>query len=125
MSQFTLLKTRRFSPLFATQFLGALNDNIYKNALVILIAFSLANYGRNSSIMVIVAAGLFIVPFFLFSALAGQLADKFEKSVLIRRIKIAEIVIMCLAATGFTLGNMSLLLFVLFLMGSQSTLFGP
>ncbi|HKK15334.1 MAG TPA: MFS transporter, partial [Gammaproteobacteria bacterium] len=67
----------------------------------------------------------FILPFFLFSALAGQLADKFEKSVLIRRIKIAEIVIMCLAATGFTLGNMSLLMFVLFLMGSQSTLFGP
>lgn len=125
MNQFALLKTRRFSPIFMTQLLGALNDNIFKNALVILIAFSLTAHARNSSIMVIIAAGLFILPFFLFSALAGQVADKFEKSLLIRRIKIAEILIMCLAAVGFSLKSLPILLFVLFLMGSQSTLFGP
>lgn len=125
MSQFTLLKTRRFYPIFSTQLLGALNDNIYKNALVILIAFSLATHTDGSSILVIVAAGLFILPFFLFSALAGQVADKFEKSLLIRRIKIAEIAIMCLAAIGFSLKSLPLLMIVLFLMGVQSTLFGP
>lgn len=125
MSQFTLLKVRRFYPIFSTQFLGALNDNIYKNALVILIAYSLASSAGNSSILVIVAAGLFILPFFLFSALAGQVADKFEKSALIRRIKIAEIVIMVLATIGFSLKSLPMLMFVLFLMGTQSTLFGP
>ena len=126
MNQFELLKTRRFSPIFATQFLGALNDNIYKNSLVIFIAFALADQaGRNSSILVIIAAGLFILPFFLFSALSGQIADKYEKSMLIRRIKIAEIVIMLMAACGFIILSLPLLMFVLFLMGTQSTLFGP
>ena len=126
MNQFQLLKTRRFSPVFATQFLGALNDNIYKNSLVILIAFSLADHMQgNSSILVIVAAGIFILPFFLFSALAGQVADKYEKSLLIQRIKIAEIIIMCMAAAGFVLTSVTLLMTVLFLMGTQSTMFGP
>ena len=112
--------------MFATQFLGAFNDNIYKNSLVILIAFTLADHMQgNSSILVIVAAGLFILPFFLFSALAGQVADKYEKSMLIQRIKIAEIVIMCMAATGFVLTSVSILMIVLFLMGTQSTMFGP
>lgn len=126
MNQFQLLRTRRFSPLFATQFLGAFNDNIYKNSLVILIAFSLADHTNgNSSILVIVAAGIFILPFFLFSALAGQVADKYEKSRLIQYIKIAEILIMCMAAAGFVLASVTLLMIVLFLMGTQSTMFGP
>ena len=126
MNQFTLLGTRRFAPLFATQFLGAFNDNIFKNALVIFIAFTLADRtGANSSILVVTAAGLFILPFFLFSAFAGQLADKFEKSMLIRRIKIAEIVIMLFAAVGFIQLDLVLLMIVLFFMGAQSTMFGP
>ncbi|NIQ13316.1 MAG: acyl-[ACP]--phospholipid O-acyltransferase, partial [Candidatus Dadabacteria bacterium] len=103
-----------------------LNDNIYKNALVIFIAFTLAEHAdKNSSIMVIVAAGLFILPFFLFSAIAGQIADKFEKSRLIQYIKLAEICIMIMASVGLILLNLPVLMFVLFLMGTQSTLFGP
>ena len=126
MNQFKLLSTRRFTPLFITQFLGALNDNIYKNALVIFIAFTLANQvDNNSSIMVILAAGLFILPFFLFSAIAGQIADKFEKSRLIQYIKLAEICIMLMASAGLVLLNLPALMTVLFLMGTQSTLFGP
>jgi MFS family permease len=126
MSQFALLKTRRFAPLFITLSLGALNDNIYKNALVILIAFTLAEItDQNSSMLVILAAGIFILPFFLFSATAGQIADKYEKSGLIRRIKLAEIAIMSLASIGFILLNPIILMIVLFLMGTQSTLFGP
>jgi len=98
MGQFSLMKTRRFAPLFVTQLLGALNDNIYKNALVIFIAFTLAEQAdKNSSIMVIIAAGLFILPFFLFSAIAGQIADKFEKSKLIQVNSIKLIRLMPLA----------------------------
>jgi hypothetical protein len=126
MSQFGLLKTRRFFPIFSTQFLGAFNDNIYKNSLVIFIAFTLADQAdRNSSILVITAAGLFILPFFLFSAIAGQIADKFEKSMLIRRIKIAEIIIMSIATFGFIFLSLPVLMAVLFFMGAQSTMFGP
>ena len=126
MSQFKLLRARRFVPLFGTQFLGAFNDNVYKNALVILITFQAATQGgRDSAMMVTIAAGIFILPFFLFSAFAGQLADKYEKSVLIRRIKLAEIGIMVVGATGFLTGNVSLLMAVLFLMGTQSSAFGP
>ena len=126
MNQFTLLKQNRFLPIFCTQFLGALNDNIFKNAVVILIAFFLADkMGANGSILVIAAAGIFILPFFLFSATAGQLADKFEKSLLIRRIKLLEIVIMCVASVGFYFMSVPILLTVLFLMGMQSALFGP
>ncbi len=125
MSQFSLIKSARFGPLFFTQFLGALNDNIYKNSLVIFIAFSLASAEQSSSIMVIIAAGVFILPFFLFSAIAGQVADKYEKSMLIRRIKLAEIGIMILAAIAYLFLNLPLLMLVLFLMGTQSTLFGP
>ncbi len=126
MNQFGLLKHNRFFPIFYTQFLGALNDNVFKNAIVILIAFSLADeMGANASILVITAAGIFILPFFLFSATAGQLADKFEKSMLIRRIKIAEIIIMLLGSAGFYFMSVPILLTVLFFMGTQSTLFGP
>ena len=126
MNQFSLLKHNRFLPIFCTQFLGALNDNVFKNAIVILIAFSLADkMGANGSILVIIAAGIFILPFFLFSATAGQFADKYEKSMLIRRIKIAEIIIMCMASVGFYFMSVPILLTVLFFMGTQSTLFGP
>ncbi len=122
-----LLKKRRFLPFFLTQFWGAFNDNVFKNALVIMIAYKLvAEPGDGDSNMLVnLAFGLFILPFFLFSAFAGQVADKFEKSMLIRRIKLAEIFIMSLAALGFWWRNLPLLLTVLFLMGAQSTLFGP
>ena len=126
MNQFSLLKHNRFLPIFCTQFLGALNDNVFKNAIVILIAFSLSdNLGVNGSILVITATGIFILPFFLFSATAGQFADKIEKSMLIRRVKIAEIIIMCMACVGFFYKSVPILLTVLFFMGTQSTLFGP
>ena len=125
-SEFDLLKTRRFLPLFVTQFLGAANDNFFKNALVMLIAFRLAEQSSiNGQILVTVAAGIFILPFFLFSATAGQFADKFEKSGLIRTIKFAEIGIMGLGALGLILGNAYFLIVVLFLMGTQSSFFGP
>ena len=126
MHQFGLLKRKRFLPLFCTQFLGALNDNIFKNALLILIVFSLADQiGLDGSILVNVAAGLFILPFFLFSATAGQLADKYEKSMLIQRIKILEISIMLMGALAFHLASLPLLMLILFFMGAQSALFGP
>ncbi len=124
MKQFALLGTRRFAPFFASQFLGAFNDNVFKNALVISIAFDVS-HTTDAGLLVNLSAGLFIAPFFLFSALAGQLADRHEKSAFIRRIKFAEIVIMALAAVGFVLGNIPFLIAVLFLMGTQSAFFGP
>lgn len=125
-SQFLLFGSRRFAPLFVTQFLGAMNDNLFKNALVILILYRIADdVGMNGPILVTVAAGVFIIPFFLFSATAGQVADKLEKSRLIRLVKLAEIAVMGLAGLAFYLGNAYVMLGVLFLMGSQSALFGP
>ena len=125
-NQYQLLQSRRFLPLFATQFLGALNDNFFKNALVILILYRLAAAsGLDGQVLVTVAAGAFILPFFLFSAIAGQLADKFEKARLIQLIKLAEVLIMALAVVGFLWGDAYLMLAVLFLMGTQSTFFGP
>jgi acyl-[acyl-carrier-protein]-phospholipid O-acyltransferase / long-chain-fatty-acid--[acyl-carrier-protein] ligase len=125
-NQFALLHTRRFLPLFVTQFLGALNDNFFKNALVILVTYRLAQAsGFNSQILVTLAAGLFILPFFLFSATAGLLADKVEKRRLILVVKAAEILFMTIAAAGFYTGHVVLLMTVLFLMGVHSTFFGP
>ena len=125
-NQFSLLRERRFAPFFATQFLGALNDNIFRNGLVILITFQgVVVLGMGHSQLANVAAGLFILPYFLFSATAGQLADKYEKSMLIRRIKLFEIGLMILACAALVSGSYALLLFVLFLMGMQSTMFGP
>jgi acyl-[acyl-carrier-protein]-phospholipid O-acyltransferase/long-chain-fatty-acid--[acyl-carrier-protein] ligase len=125
-NQFDLLKTRRFLPLFITQFLGAFNDNVYKNALVILITYVVAEKaGLNSQIMVTAAAGIFILPFFLFSATAGQLADKYEKAFLIRIIKFVEILLMIGAAVGFYMESVWFLMTILFLTGTQSTFFGP
>ncbi|MGM0421864.1 MAG: MFS transporter [Pseudomonadota bacterium] len=125
-SQFDILKARRFLPLFLTQFLGAFNDNVYKNALVILITYVAADQAdMDARLLVTAAAGIFILPFFLFSAIAGQLADKYEKSRMIRSVKLCEIVLMLAAALGFYLQDVYLLLTVLFLMGTQSSFFGP
>ena len=125
-SQFTLLRQRRFLPFFVTQFLGAFNDNVFKNALVILIAFKTVEMSaEESGLLVNIAAGLFILPFFLFSSTAGQIGDSREKSALIRRIKMAEVCIMLLAAIGFLTHSINLLLAVLFFMGAQSAMFGP
>jgi len=121
-----LLKRRRFLPFFLTQLLGAFNDNLYKNGLTIFIAFQAVNMTQGSSYTLVnVAAGLFILPFFLFSPIAGQLADKFEKSMLIRRIKLLEVFVMLLGALAFYLQDTWLLIAILFLMGTQSSLFGP
>ena len=121
-----LLRSKRFMPLFITQFLGALNDNIFKNALTILVLFRIADQaGGNGQILVTIAAGIFILPFFLFFATAGQLADKHEKAGVIRVIKFCEIAIMALGAVGLFLGDVNFLLGILFLMGIQSAFFGP
>lgn len=125
-NEFTLLKERRFLPFFITQFLGAFNDNVFKNALIILIAFqAAATDPTRANTLINLSAGLFVLPFFLFSATAGQLSDKYEKSRYIRWVKLLEIVIMTGAAVGFVMGITPLLIALLFLMGFQSTLFGP
>ncbi|GBC62382.1 MFS transporter [Desulfonema ishimotonii] len=125
-SQFGLMTTRRFAPFFWTQFLGAFNDNVFKNALIILIAYQGGrHFALDSNILINLAAGLFILPFFLFSASAGQISDKYEKSMLIRRIKIMEILIMGCAAAAFYFDSLLALFLLLFLMGAQSTFFGP
>ena len=113
-------------PFFAVQALGALNDNIFKNALAALLVFSgSAMAGLNTDQLVNFSAMVFILPFFLFSALFGQFADKYEKSMQIRRVKLLEVVIMLLATLGFWLNNLPILFGVLFLLGLQSTVFGP
>lgn len=125
-NQFTLLKTRRFLPFFLTQFLNAFNDNVYKQALIIFLTFSApAMTDLPLPILTNLCAGLFILPFFLFSATAGQIADKYEKSSLIRLTKTLELGIMALGASGFLLQQFWMLLLALFLMGVQSTIFGP
>ena len=125
-SQFGLLRERRFLPFFCTQFLGAFNDNVYKNALVILLAFHAASLTAiNPGTLVNLCAGLFILPFFLFSATAGQIADKYDKASIIRYVKLLEIAIMFAGAAGFFFQNVALLMAVLFLMGLHSTIFGP
>jgi hypothetical protein len=125
MSQ-SLLASRRFAPFFWSQALGALNDNLVKNALVILVTFGIAGLSDGQRLFYVnLAAGLFILPFFLFSATSGQVAEKYEKSALIRQIKLLEIGISLLAALGFWLQSPVLLLAVLFLLGAQSALFGP
>lgn len=125
-TELELLRSRRFLPLFLTQFLGAVNDNLFKNALVLLVTYRLAGQaGLNGQIMATLAAGLFILPFFLFSATAGRFADRFEKSRLITWIKAAEILIMLLGATGFWTESVTLLFVTLFLMGVHSSFFGP
>jgi 1-acyl-sn-glycerol-3-phosphate acyltransferase len=125
-NQFTLLRLRRFAPFFWTQFLGAANDNIYKNALIIFVAYQAASHATlDANTLVNLAAGIFILPFVLLSATAGQLADKYEKARLIRYIKLFEIAIMVIGTIGFWRRNLTLLFVALLLMGVHSTLFGP
>ena len=125
-SQFALLGQRRFLPFFLTQALGAFNDNVFKNALVILIVYkTLGMTAAQQHQLTNLAAGLFILPFFLFSATSGQLADKFDKARLAQFVKVLEIGIMLVAYIGFTQQNILLLLAMLFMMGLHSTLFGP
>ncbi len=124
--QFELLTQKRFLPFFVTQFFGAFNDNVFKNALIILIAFQGASFVKaDTDLLINVAAALFILPFFLFSATAGQWIDKYEKSKSIRLIKLLEVGIMSLAAFAFVQGYIVMLIALLFLMGTQSTFFGP
>ncbi|MBI2790591.1 MAG: acyl-[ACP]--phospholipid O-acyltransferase [Gammaproteobacteria bacterium] len=125
-NQFSLLTKRRFLPLFITQFLGAFNDNLYKNALVVLITYFLSSkLTTDPQILVTFTGCLLILPMFLFSAQAGSIADKYEKSKLIRIIKVAEIILMLLGCIGFILQNVTMLMIVLFLLGTQATFFGP
>ncbi|SUD43696.1 transporter, major facilitator family/acyltransferase [Pseudomonas fluorescens] len=123
-SQFTLLRKRRFLPFFITQSLGAFNDNIFKQSLILAILYKLTIEG-DRSIWVNLCALLFILPFFLFSALAGQFGEKFNKDALIRAIKLGEIVIMAVGAVGFMTNPLELMLLALFAMGTHSALFGP
>ena len=125
-SQFRLLGERRFGPFFGVQFLGAFNDNVFKQALVIMLAYQTASFtAMSSDTLQNVAQALFILPFLVFSAIAGQIADKYEKSRLITITVALELVIMMLGAAGFFMQDLMLLLVALFLGGVQSTLFGP
>lgn len=124
-NSFQLLRQKRFLPFFSTQFLGAFNDNLFKISLVMLVTYSGIYNSDQMNLLVNVANGLFILPFFLFSATFGQLADKYEKANLIRYTKLLEIVIMAIALWGFYETSLPILLVALFLMGAQSSLFGP
>ena len=124
--QFGLLREKRFAPFFVTQFLGAFNDNLFKNALVVLLTFQAAQWTTlPAELLANLAAGVFILPFFLFSATAGQLADKYDKASLARLVKVLEMAIMAIAGAGFFLHSLTVLMTALFLLGLHSTLFGP
>lgn len=125
-SQFSLLKTRRFLPFFVTQFLGAFNDNVFKQGLIILLTYQAVSISTLPvEIRAPLCQAIFILPFFLFSATAGQLADSWDKAILIRLVKTLEVVIMGMACVGFFTSNLALLIGALFLLGIHSTLFGP
>ncbi|WP_298835014.1 MFS transporter [uncultured Piscinibacter sp.] len=125
-NQFALLGQRRFAPFFAAQFLGAGNDNLFKFAFTVMVTFGSANAsGLEPALVVQLIAALFILPFLLFSATSGQLADKFDKAVLIRLVKSLEIAIMAVALYGFTAKSVPVLLLCTFGLGMHSTLFGP
>ena len=124
-TSFRLLGQRRFLPLFITQFLGAFNDNLFKMAMVVLVTYSILKDPTQEANFSALASGLFILPFFLLSAISGQLADAKDKSALIRIIKTAEILIMIVGAIGLFLQSIPLLLIALFAMGVHSTFFGP
>ena len=120
-----LLRARRFLPLFATQFLGAFNDSLFKQAVVLFVTYQLFSNPAKEFQFSAIAQGLFILPFFLFSALSGQLADDHDKARLIRIIKFAEILIMIVGGAGLLLANIPLMLTAVFAMGVHSTFFGP
>ncbi|MGR5108387.1 MFS transporter [Vibrio jasicida] len=118
--------TKRFFPYFVTQCLGALNDNIYKNVLLLMVTYSqIDSLPMSVDLFVNLAAGLFILPFFLFSAHAGAIADNMDKAKLIRRLKLIELVIMSCAATAIMTQSAILMLVLLFMTGTQSAYFGP
>jgi len=123
---FNLLSQQRFGPFFWTQGLGAFNDNVFKTALITQVAFNTSSLTTlDGATLATLLPGLFILPFFLFSASAGQLADKYEKSQIIRLVKVLEICIMLFASIGFLSRSLLMLALALFLMGVHSTLFGP
>jgi 1-acyl-sn-glycerol-3-phosphate acyltransferase len=125
-SQFALLGQRRFAPFFATQFLGAANDNVFKYAFTLLVTYHAAQFTRlEPALAVNLIAALFILPFLLFSATSGQLADKLDKARLMQGVKALEVAIMLLGAYGFWARSFEVLLACVFLMGLHSTLFGP
>ncbi|VUZ25238.1 Lysophospholipid transporter LplT [uncultured Comamonas sp.] len=124
-SQFALLRQRRFAPFFWTQFAGAANDNLFKFAFTVLVTYQLSISWLPPAQAGLVIGALFILPFLLFSATSGQLADKYPKTMLIRLVKDLEIAIMALAAWGFWAAQVPVLLLCVFLMGLHSTLFGP
>ena len=122
----SLMRDRRFWPTFWTQFFGAFNDNVFKNALVILITFKAYKLGTlEPEQMVALSGGIFVLPFFMFSATAGQICDRYPKNKLFRIIKVLEIVIMLFGAAGFIFEQIGMLLITLFFMGLQSAIFGP
>jgi MFS family permease len=126
MSSFYLLKTKRFAPLFVVQFLGAFNDNIFKNTLAILVTFHASAWtSLPLGILAPLIGAIFILPFFIFSGLVGALADKYDKATLTRLVKLLEFGLMSIATLGFYMHGFSLLLVVVFGMGLHSTLFGP
>jgi len=134
ISSLHLLRTRRFLPLFTTQMLGAFNDNLFKNAMVLFVVYQIYNDERSETWFSAITTGVFILPFFLLSALSGQLADARDKAKMIRIIKLAEIAIMVVGASGLLLARMGigvsgiampLMLLALFAMGVHSTFFGP
>ena len=121
-----LLTARRFAPLFVTQFLGAFNDNLFKTAMIFLIAFHImAADAKGAATLVTLATGIFVLPFVLFSGIAGEVADKRDKAAVARVVKLAEIAFMALGAAALWTGSLPLLFTVLFLMGCHSTVFGP
>jgi 1-acyl-sn-glycerol-3-phosphate acyltransferase len=124
-NQFALLRQKRFAPFFWTQFLGAANDNVFKFAFTVMVTYQLSIGWLPATLAGLVIGALFILPFLLFSATAGQLTDKYEKTTIIRFVKNLEIVIMAVAAWGFIQPNVPVLLLCTFLMGLHSTLFGP
>lgn len=123
-SMLSLLKKQRFMPYFLTLFFGAFNDNLLRQALILFITASAVNQA-NANLQNNIALALFILPFFLFSGLAGQFADKFDKSKVVFWVKAAEVMLMVLATIGFYFESLWGLMAVLFLMGFQSTCFGP
>jgi MFS family permease len=126
VNSFSLLARRRFLPLFATQFLGAFNGNLFKNATIVLILYQLgSDQAAGGKVLATLALGLFVLPFFLFSATAGQLADRFDKARVIRVSKLLEGVAALIAAAALSLGAPKMMLTALFLLGTQAALFGP
>ncbi|MFZ4109746.1 MAG: hypothetical protein ACOYKQ_04645, partial [Polymorphobacter sp.] len=122
----SLVLSRRFGPMFATQFLGAFNDNLFKTAFIFLVAFHLeADDPAAAATLATVATGVFILPFMLFSGLAGEVADARDKALIAQAVKVAEIVFMALGAVAMLFQSVPLALAVIFLMGVHSTVFGP